>query len=404
MFDIGYGVCAAAGFAASYYKLLAFLRDPRNYCLLLLTLAAGFPSIAFICAAPVVYVRLDRWAGIPNLATLVVYSFIVLFSGTVHVLDLLWVNQPEQARRKIRWRVSVMCLVLATMITLFFLATGDKNEQPTDFDIRYARSPFIAGFLVIYLMFFGSSLVGIGRLSWSYASAVGDRWDTRGLRGLTVGAGFGIVYCLLKMVAVAGRWLGADLDVLSSVVAPASASTAALFVAAGFSLPALSARLAAYRSYRRLYPLWYALATAFPEVVLDPPSGSWGERWLPKRLSFRLVRQVVEISDGRLALLPLFDEAAAAVVREQGEAAGLTGHALEAVVEGVTMRLALDELARGTASPGNKKEEGPALEGAGPGSLPMETAWLVQVAEAFAHSPMQGSRETAIAGEPVDGR
>jgi drug/metabolite transporter (DMT)-like permease len=123
----------------------------RNYDLLLLALAARFPSVAFICAAPVVYVRLDRWAGVPNLATVVVYSFIVLFSSTVQVLLLRWVNQPEQARRKIRWRVPTMCLVLATMITLFFLATGDRTE-PVNFDISYATSPLIAGFLAVYLL------------------------------------------------------------------------------------------------------------------------------------------------------------------------------------------------------------------------------------------------------------
>lgn len=403
VFDIGYGLCAVVGLTASCYKLLAFLREPRNYSLLLVALAAAFPSVAFICAAPSVYVRLDRWAGIPNLATLVVYSFIVLFSGTVQVLLLLWVNQPRQARGKIRWRVSVMGLVLATMISLFFLATGDGVEEPLDFDVRYATLPLIAGFLVIYQVTFASSLLGIGRLCRSYASALGYKWNARGLRAVTVGAGFGLGYCLLKLIAIAGRWFGADLDALSTEVAPASASVGALFVAAGFSLPALGARLAVYRSYRRLYPLWYALATAFPEVVLDPPSGAWLERWLPKRLRFRLVRQVIEISDGRLALLQHFDKGAAAAVREQGEAAGLTNRALEAMVEGVMMRQTLDALASGTASPANG-EDGPALAGTGPDSLPVETAWLEQVAEAFTRSPpRQDPQIVAVAGGPVDG-
>jgi hypothetical protein len=92
-------------------------------------------------------------------------------------------------------------------------------------------------------------------------------------------------------------------------------------------------------------------------------------------------------------------------VRGQSEAAGLTGRALDAAVEGVTMRLALDALASGTASPAGEEEEG-APAGAGPDCLPLETAWLTQVAEAFAHSPLPGSRAMAMdhPGEPVDGR
>jgi hypothetical protein len=113
----------------------------------------------------------------------------------------------------------------------------------------------------------------------------GRQMERAGTASARCRAGVGLGYCLLKMVAIAGRWFGADFDVWSSLVAPASASAGALFVA-GFSLPALGARLAAYRSYRRRYPLWYDLATPFPEMVLDPPSWSWRERWLPRGCVF----------------------------------------------------------------------------------------------------------------------
>jgi hypothetical protein len=128
--------------------------------------------------------------------------------------------------------------------------------------------------------------------------------------------------------------------------------------------------------------LWLALYQATPEIALDAPA-SLHDRWWPRDLDYRLVRRVVEIRDGRLALRPHLSAVAAHAARRAGERAGLAGSRLQATIEAAVIAEAIH------AKPRNVEPAGRyTFEVRGGDDLASETVWLVQVARAFTRSPI----------------
>lgn len=100
-----------------------------------------------------------------------------------------------------------------------------------------------------------------------------------------------------------------------------------------------------YRTLRRLYPLWRALqpATA-PVAPLPTPSSAWAdslEAILAKDVDDRIHLRVIGIRDAHLALRPWQDPELAAAARRLGQAAGLDGEELEALVDAVVLAHAI---------------------------------------------------------------
>ncbi len=87
-------------------------------------------------------------------------------------------------------------------------------------------------------------------------------------------------FTLAKVTAVVARWLGYDLDFLSTTVAPPAAALGALIYSAGFVLPRLGSAAAVERqslaTYRALRLLWSAVRTWRPHRSRNLPGGSPG--------------------------------------------------------------------------------------------------------------------------------
>lgn len=406
LYNVLFPLCAAMAWSACLYKLRDLRHDRRNPTLRALCGAIALPALAFTLAPPWVYLRVDHALGIANLATLMIYGCVVVHSAIAQVLLLHWTYPPEQARRRARWRLLVGGLALATMITLFLLASVPQ-ERPTDFDARYAGTPPVGAFLVVFFTAFAVGLAGIMRLCWRYARAAGRLWLRRGLRLTAVGAGFALAYCGCKLVYVVGRPLGEDLPAWN-LAAPVCAAIGAPLLSVGLTIPgwgprlsALGARIDRYRSYRELQPLWLALCQSMPEIALVPPTSATRDRFAFGDVDFRLYRRVIEIQDGRLALRPYLAGGVAATARQLANAAGLVGDQLQAAVEAASLAAALrakaseqDEMGATTLGEAGGEPAGHP----GGADLSSEIAWLVQVARAFDRSPVVAATLTANSG------
>ena len=428
LFTVVYGILSVITWSAFAYKVKDLIGDWQNRELRLLCLAIATFATPFVLASPEVYTGIDHLLGVPNIATLLVYTSVAICLTSFVALLVSWSSAAEhQVRLRHRLLVGYSVTTVIVMTVSFFLGNVSGAEHPLDFDVHFEHVPYISVFLTSYQLLFTVSMAGLVRLCWRYAEAVDSPWLRRGLRTVTVGAVFGLGYSVPKVVNMVWDLFGpSPLHYVSSVVAPMSASVAAALFAAGFTMPAWGAGVsrgrdfaADFRSYRRLYPLWSAIARQFPDVVLFPPTPRTPQArrspLSPGRLAGRRVievrdgrlalrrhddpqvehtaqdmelllsRQIVEIRDGQLALRPHYDPAVARAARQLARERGLTGDGVEAVVEAAQIAGALRDRAAGHAPP---RQPGSVLHDPADGDLREEVAWLIRVAEAYRSSPV----------------
>jgi len=385
-----YPIAAVVAWAAAGYKLRDLIRNPREPALIALSGAFVALAVTFTLSTPVVWVAVDRWAGFPNLVTLLSQGCVMVFAATVQVLLLFWSYPPERAWPKARRRLIAAGIVVTLMVGLF-LSAPRTEERPTDFVARYAGEPHIAAYLLIYIAAFAVVQTELTVLCLRYARAGGRPWLRRGLRITAAGAVLGLVYCVARLADVIGAPMGLD-PMRWEVVARLSAGLGVLLPPIGWTIPSWGPRLSAvggwfgrYRAYRRLYPLWAALYAATPDIALDPPASALADRLTLRDLKFRLYGRVIEIRDGHLALRAYLDPAVAEAARREGEAAGLDDERLRALVVAAQLRAALDAKARG-ATPAEPVDE--PLGRPGGADLSDEIASLVRTSVAFARSPL----------------
>ena len=147
-----------------------------------------------------------------------------------------------------------------------------------------------------------------------------------------------------------------------------------------------------YRACRQLYPLWRDLCRAFPDLALVSPPSAVADALALRDVDLRLVRRMVEIRDGRLALRAYLPAGTVAGVRSACEAAGLTPVATQATVEAASLAVALRQRSQGEVA------QAPDLLPATPGGtdLDQEVAYLVRVAQAYTSSPVVRAYRTQV--------
>ncbi|MFC9295342.1 MAB_1171c family putative transporter [Streptomyces sp. NPDC057011] len=276
-------------------------RDPllRSVCALL-TLAAA----VFTFAAPPTIDAVNRWTGITNVSAPLVYCLITAFSASCLVLMVNWRGGPPERTRRVsrRWILGYS-VVVVTLIVLFVLGEAPV-ERLRDFDTYYANTPYLQQMIALYLLAHHVAAVVMVSLCWRWSLQVRG-WLRVGLVIIVVGYVFNLTYDATKMSAVVARWLGHDLDDLSTYVAPPLAAVGALISAMGFVVPLLCQRLSdnwrTWTTYRRLDALWQ-------EVQICTHSCTPGVRmswWSAAEL--RVIQRESDIHDGFLHLGPYFD-------------------------------------------------------------------------------------------------
>jgi hypothetical protein len=394
-------VAALLGLAALLYKLRALLRDPKSLSLRLICTMLACMAVTATLGPQQYYVAFDRMVGIANLSALVMNACGMGFVLAVQRLLLVWAYPNEQAPRRSRWWFSLYLLALIAQVVLFALAPVDVEDS--FFIGRYAATPFAREFIILIDVCLIITLIDIARLCRRYASVAGRQFLRVGLRCTGIGAICSLFYFPVEVLFVLTRSAGVTFisDDLVLVLYTVLGINSTALITAGLTIPAWGPRLAAattwvgrYRAYRRLHPLWLALYQASPHIALDVPATGKDPLWI-NDLDYRLVRRVVEIHDGRLALRPYLSAATARDARRRGEQTGLAGTALQAAVEAAVITDAI-RAKNHQVEPADRYP----LDATGAADLASETAWLGLVARALTRLGTGPDRDTVPTVRP----
>ncbi|MEV7521954.1 MAB_1171c family putative transporter [Streptomyces sp. NPDC091371] len=272
----------------------------RAACLLLF--AAG---CLMIFAAPASIVALNGFTGIPNFAAPVVYATMTAFAGASLLLIINWRPAAPDGTHRFS-RLCVYAYTLATIAVVGFFWAGDAPvEQVTLFDAHYANTPYIREMIVTYLVAQGVAMIAASILCWRWSGEV--RGSLRaGLRILAPAYLINACYDVMRLVAVAARWTGHDLDFLVDEVSPLLAAPTSVLGAVGFTVPLVGPRLAgtvhAVRQLRLLAPLWRTLRQVPAQSAVRTSLPWW--RTPPTVL---LTGRKTALYDALLALTPYCD-------------------------------------------------------------------------------------------------
>ncbi|MEU0052652.1 MAB_1171c family putative transporter [Streptomyces sp. NPDC006309] len=285
-------------------------RTPRSPLSNATRATAFIAATCFFWSAPVTLAAVNHATGIPNVGAPLTYGSISALSCSLIILLIHWRGGPkERIRRMTRMTVAVYGTLIVAIVLLFSLADA-HTERLTDLDTYYANTPYMREMISLYLVGHLASTVVLSAVCLKWARDEVTGLLRVGLRLILAGLLLDALgFTLAKVTAVVARWLGYDLDVLSTTVAPPAAALGALIYSAGFVLPRLASAAAAERqslaTYRALTPLW----SAVKDVVTAPPVAepTWWQLWW-QMPSNRLYLLEANIHDALLQLTAHFDQ------------------------------------------------------------------------------------------------
>ncbi|MEU8540822.1 MAB_1171c family putative transporter [Streptomyces sp. NPDC048717] len=291
-------VIAGSGFLLLLRDLRAGRRDPA-----LIALAATFffSALSYAISLSPVWVRIDGWFGVTNVAVPLAQSCVVLVLGLQASVLAFWTKTAPAAVRRVRWLLAGALAVIVLMATLFALLTP-VSQRPKDFSLYYAHDPVFQTYLLLYMCTYSAAEIYLARVCWKHARETTEPWIGRGLRTIAVGAVITLGYSGIRLSAILGAELGFSVKPLEPF-AWICGDIGATITQVGYFTPLVASKIAAAwtarterRQYRTLEPLWRAVSAAEPSIVLVD-SGS-------EDSSFHLYRRAVEIRDAQIELRP----------------------------------------------------------------------------------------------------
>jgi hypothetical protein len=241
-------------------------------------------------------------------------------------------------------------------------------------------------------------------LTWALVTAVAICWrhgrqsppKTALRTGLTLigaGCGLGLIYVTVKLVVVTAWHLHARSPLLltfDNVAQTTTVAASATLVAVGSSWEAISGRVNRLRdrawaawSFYSLGPLWRAVVAIHPEIALSTGEPPW------RRPRLRLLRRVVEIRDGVLALGGETDETIVTVARRAAELARNPDIDAAVVATAIHHRRTLDR----------QSERHGRLPIGASGNLREEVKWLKTVKREYRRQRSTSNRQTKLITE-----
>ncbi|GGJ12547.1 MAB_1171c family putative transporter [Streptomyces brasiliensis] len=281
-FYISFWIPTAVLTAALVIKLPTIVRLWRDP---LLRAVGGLLLLAcavFVFVTPSTIAWTNQVTGVPNISAPWCYSLLTAFCGSCLLLIIAWRHglseRSAATRRAMRWVVSVYSGVIVALWVLFALADAPV-ERLRDLDTYYANTPFMREEILLYLGAHAVACLITSWLIWNWVRTEGlDAWLRWGLKLLGAGYVLNLIFDGSKLTAVFARWLGRDLDWLSTDLAPPVAALSAILIAVGFILPHAGQyahdrwrlRLA-HRELRPLYQLMKTVSgTGVPRVRATP--------------------------------------------------------------------------------------------------------------------------------------
>lgn len=388
-FALVYGSVGALAGVVFLWRLVLALRGTRATSRWAVAVAIACSGIGFEAAVPRTYEWIGRVSGIPNLATLIVYSAVT----TAVLAQIVWTTYlvpPHPApvvSSHINGRnvILINIVVVAAMTALFFAAPVDDVIHATDFDYHYATVPLVDAFLGIYLAAYTLALLRIVLLCRTWMPHVREQpWLRWGLTLLVAGSVIAIGYSIGKTAALAAAWADIDARRVNVEIAPAFASVGAAIMLVGYLCPSLlpqaMAAVQRVRAFPRLHPLWSALREATPEVTRAAPE----TRRIPRD---RLYRRVIEIRDALLLLQPHLSPEITARAEHVADDLRTPASARDAAVEAARIACALRAYREGAAP----ADRGETFRRPARPTFLGELTWLAAVSTAYRTSPVVGA-------------
>jgi hypothetical protein len=354
-------------------------KRPPDPALQALLLTFGFLAIAATLFVSAVQDWTWHATGVANISEPLARTALFGAAWSVQVL-LLRLRAPDNAPTRARRRAAVVLVAVAALWVLF--AVAPVHRQTHRFAGEYGADPVVAAYLAVSLAYLGYALVDVLRGVSRYAGSAPAPLAA-GLRLIGLGCALGLGYVSIKTAFLLGlvsrhRLMTSSLE---SSVDRSLAVGGGVLVTLGSLLPFLADRAnrvrswgSAYISLRRLHPLWLLLYRATPGIALDPAASALSDALRLRDVELRLYRRVIEIRDGRLALVEYLDTAVAQDTRATAEAEGLPQEEADAMSEAALLLDAAKRKARSLPTDGSAPPSPDASE-----TLADEVEWLLHV-------------------------
>ncbi|MFE0028121.1 MAB_1171c family putative transporter [Amycolatopsis sp. NPDC059021] len=356
MSDLGYVLCAIGAWIHALVKYRSLRKAPpeRKAPIRAIIVGSALGGAPMLLGATVIALPLNRVTGIANLTVLLGWCLALAFLCASQVMLLYW-HHSDRAWPQARRLMIIYGLVICGMVALFAVSPELENRH-RGFTALAAGVPVLVAMLVLYFTTYLLGAANLVRLCWIWASEITDRiWLRRGFRIAATGMVFAAAYGAVCLFAVIGGLVNPALRQWS-VNAPAIAGLGVPLVLLGYSIPRWGPPLSAawtalrqfrrgLRDYRRLRPLWQALAPVNPAMIHTPDS-------LAERLSmdFRLFWRVIEINDWLHQLRTYQDPAVVVAIEHRARETGHSGNDLAALSEAAQIKAALARRQRGQRS------------------------------------------------------
>ncbi|MFG3253275.1 MAB_1171c family putative transporter [Streptomyces sp. NPDC048172] len=325
---------------------------------------------------------LDEMLGVADLSYLLKH----LFGGVLGSAALLAFLKDVSGNRDTRvttkrLRIALPIVTAICMSALFFakLQPYETLAIYQDFGARLA----LLLYTVIFLGFLSLSLCNGVRVSWRWGRDKGNGALGWGLRLIGIGLGIGVVYALVRIIALVTRFEGNGVlpGNLDDQVTSYLLLTTLFLVVTGSTLPVLG-KLRSWQGERRglhrLRALWRELTEAVPSVRLDPPRRRIAELLDVRHVQDRLYRRTVEIRDAALTLNDHVTTDVELRAHEHVAADGLIGTQAETAAEACRLAAARRARLRGDASTPRPHEPS-----GGGSNLTSEIRALTQLSDAY---------------------
>lgn len=337
MKDILHPLCLAIAGIGFLLLLRDMGKDRRNPALVALAFTYGFSALSYATSITWVWVRIDGFFGIANVAVPIAQGCVVMVLAFQATVLAHWSRPVEAARRRTRHLLIGAALVIVTMAVLFTLLTPTA-QRPTDFSLYYAHDPYFQAYLLLYIGVYTAAEIYLVRSCWKYARSTSTRSISTGLRLVAIGAAITLGYSGIRIAGVLGGIFGFSVKALDPY-AWICGDVGATLTQIGYFLPTLALRQAALRNwinthltYRRLRHLWTALTQAHPGITLLQPNRQHEAILQGRSVNFPLLRRSTEIRHGQKLLRRYLDSAVRAESEARREREGLTAGDLAAAV------------------------------------------------------------------------
>ncbi|WP_406135562.1 MAB_1171c family putative transporter [Streptomyces sp. NBC_01089] len=278
MKDILHPLCliiAGSGFLLLLRDLRTAWRTPeqRDPALVALAFTYFFSALSYVISLTWVWVRIDGVFGVTNVAVPLAQGCVMLVFGLQASVLAFWTKPAEQAARRAKLLMAGAISVITVMAVLFALLTP-VSQRPTDFTLYYAHDPVFQAYLLLYMCTYTVAEIYLARVCWKYAGEIEDRWISRGLRLIAVGAVVTLGYSGIRLCAILGAEFGFSVRP-AEPYAWICGDIGATLTQIGYFIPIVAARLLGVRrerqQYQQLERLWQAVSAAAPSIVFVEP-------------------------------------------------------------------------------------------------------------------------------------